>query len=42
MLGAADVGILFEAPPGVVAEFPEFEAVEGYDALLAALLDAAG
>jgi len=41
MLGAADVGILFEAPPGVVAEFPEFEAVEGYEALLAALLDAA-
>ncbi|MFM7785982.1 MAG: bifunctional phosphoserine phosphatase/homoserine phosphotransferase ThrH [Gammaproteobacteria bacterium] len=33
MLGEADAGILFNAPERVVAEFPHFPAVEGYEAL---------
>ena len=33
MLGEADAGILFNAPERVVAEFPQFPAVEGYEAL---------
>ena len=33
MLGEADAGILFNAPARVVAEFPQFPAVEGYDRL---------
>jgi phosphoserine / homoserine phosphotransferase len=33
MLGEADAGILFSAPANVIAEFPQFPAVEGYDAL---------
>jgi phosphoserine/homoserine phosphotransferase len=36
MLGEADAGILFNAPASVVAEFPQFPAVEGYEALRAA------
>jgi phosphoserine/homoserine phosphotransferase len=36
MLGEADTGILFNAPANVVAEFPQFPSVEGYDALRAA------
>jgi len=35
MLAEADAGILFNAPPNVIAEFPQFPAVEGYDALRA-------
>ena len=33
MLSEADAGILFNAPPNVIAEFPQFPAVEGYAAL---------
>ncbi len=33
MLAEADAGILFNAPANVVAEFPQFVAVEGYEAL---------
>jgi len=33
MLAEADAGILFNAPANVVAEFPQFPAVEGYEAL---------
>lgn len=33
MLGEADAGILFNAPERVVTEFPQFPAVEGYEAL---------
>lgn len=33
MLAEADAGILFNAPTNVVSEFPQFQAVEGYDAL---------
>jgi phosphoserine / homoserine phosphotransferase len=41
MLGAADAGFLFHAPPNVIAEFPQFPALDSYDELLAALLTAA-
>jgi phosphoserine/homoserine phosphotransferase len=34
MLAAADAGFLFHAPPNVVAEFPQFPAVDEYDELL--------
>ena len=34
MLGEADVGILFRAPPNVEREFPDFPVVQEYDALL--------
>lgn len=37
MLEEADVGLFFDAPPGVVAEYPAFDAVSGYDELAAAL-----
>ena len=33
MLGAADAGILFDASDNVIAEFPQFPAVFGYEAL---------
>lgn len=33
MLAEADAGILFRAPPNVVAEFPQFPHVEAYEAL---------
>jgi phosphoserine/homoserine phosphotransferase len=33
MLGEADAGILFHAPDNVIAEFPQFPAVDSYDAL---------
>jgi phosphoserine/homoserine phosphotransferase len=33
MLAEADAGILFNAPARVVAEFPQFPAIEGYEAL---------
>lgn len=35
MLDAADRGVLFRSPANVQAEFPQFSAVEEYDALLA-------
>jgi phosphoserine / homoserine phosphotransferase len=34
MLAAADVGFLFHAPANVIAEFPQFPAVDEYDDLL--------
>ena len=37
MLGAADAGFLFRAPPNVIEEFPQFPAHTGYDELLAAI-----
>lgn len=40
MLGAADRGILFDAQPNVVAEFPQFPAVYGYSELKEAFLKA--
>ncbi len=33
MLGEADHGFLFDAPANVIAEFPQFEALHGYEAL---------
>lgn len=40
MLKEADAGILFNAPDNVIAEFPQFPAVRGYDALKAEFLKA--
>jgi phosphoserine/homoserine phosphotransferase len=37
MLGAADAGYLFHAPANVIAEFPQFPALDAYDELLAAI-----
>jgi len=37
MLGAADHGYLFHAPANVIAEFPQFPALDNYDDLLAAI-----
>ena len=37
MLGEADVGFLFHAPDNVIAEFPQFPALDDYDALLEAI-----
>ncbi len=37
MLGAAHAGFLFHAPPNVIAEFPQFPALTGFDDLLAAI-----
>ena len=37
MLEEADVGLFFDAPPSVVAEYPSFQAVNGYEELAAAL-----
>jgi phosphoserine/homoserine phosphotransferase len=37
MLGAADHGYLFNAPENVIAEFPQFSALDSYDELLAAI-----
>ncbi len=34
MLAEADAGFLFHAPPSIVAEFPQFPAVDDYDTLL--------
>lgn len=34
MLAEADAGFLFHAPPSIVAEFPQFPAVDEYDDLL--------
>jgi phosphoserine / homoserine phosphotransferase len=35
MLAEADAGFLFHAPPNVIAEFPQFPAVDTYEALQA-------
>ncbi|GIX30714.1 MAG: phosphoserine phosphatase ThrH [Porticoccaceae bacterium] len=40
MLAEADAGILFRAPPKVVAEFPQYPAVDSYEALKDAFLAA--
>lgn len=37
MLAEADVGFLFRAPVNVIAEFPQFPALDDYDELLAAI-----
>ncbi|MDE0422225.1 MAG: bifunctional phosphoserine phosphatase/homoserine phosphotransferase ThrH [Gammaproteobacteria bacterium] len=37
MLEEADTGIFFDAPGGVIAQYPDFQAVSGYDELAAAL-----
>lgn len=37
MLCEADAGFLFHAPPNVIAEFPQFPALDTYDELLAAI-----
>jgi phosphoserine/homoserine phosphotransferase len=37
MLAAADAGYLFHAPTNVIAEFPQFPALDTYDDLLAAI-----
>jgi len=37
MLGAADAGYLFHAPANVIAEFPQFPALDTYEDLLAAI-----
>lgn len=40
MLSEADVGILFHAPDNVIAEFPQFQAVQEFDDLKAAFIAA--
>ena len=40
MLGAADAGFLFRAPPNVIDEFPQYPAMTEYDDLLAHLTGA--
>jgi phosphoserine/homoserine phosphotransferase len=40
MLMQADAGFLFHAPDNVIAEFPQFRALETYDDFLAALTGA--
>jgi len=37
MLLAADAGYLFRAPPNVIADFPQLDAIDAYDDLLARL-----
>ncbi|HBX77537.1 MAG TPA: bifunctional phosphoserine phosphatase/homoserine phosphotransferase ThrH [Acidimicrobiaceae bacterium] len=37
MLAAADQGFLFHAPPNIIAEFPQFEALQEYGQLLSCL-----
>ncbi len=37
MLGEADVGLLFHAPDNVIAEFPQFPALDDYGSLLDAI-----
>jgi phosphoserine / homoserine phosphotransferase len=37
MLGAADVGFWFNAPPGIAREFPQFPVTDSYDELLVAI-----
>ena len=38
MLGEADHGFLFDAPDNVIAEFPQFPSIRGYDALKKAII----
>ncbi len=40
LLARADAGILFAAPANVVVEFPPFPAVESYDELKVAFVEA--
>lgn len=40
MLGEADAGFLFDAPENVIAEFPQFPPVHGYEALKQAIRNA--
>lgn len=40
MLGRADAGFLFHAPDNVIAEFPQFPALDTYDELFSHLIDA--
>ena len=40
MLCAADTAFWFHAPPAIVAQFPQFPAIDDYDTLLAALTGA--
>ena len=42
MLAEADVGLLFRAPEGVKRQFPQFPAVETYDALMRLIQRAMG
>jgi len=42
MLMEADAGFLFHAPDNVIAEFPQFPALDTYDQLFAHLEDALG
>lgn len=37
MLEEADAGLFFDAPPSVVAQYPSFQSVAGYDELVMAL-----
>ena len=37
MLGEADAGFLVHAPPNVIAEFPQFRALDSYDELFDAI-----
>ena len=37
MLGEADHGFLFDAPANVIAEFPQFPPLHGYEALKQAI-----
>jgi phosphoserine/homoserine phosphotransferase len=41
MLAEADAGFLFHAPDNVIAQFPQFQAVNEFDALLELILSAA-
>lgn len=40
MLSEADHGFLFDAPDNVIAEFPQFPAIHGYEALKQAIRQA--
>lgn len=40
MLGAAHAGFLFHAPNNVIAEFPQFPALDSYEDLFRSLMDA--
>jgi phosphoserine/homoserine phosphotransferase len=41
MLAEADAGFLFHAPENVIAQFPQFQAVNEFDALFELILNAA-
>ncbi len=42
MLAEADAGFLFHAPANVIAEFPQFPALDSFDELLARITEALG